>query len=960
MSITNTATNDGWSEALDASFGSVASGLTSSGSVALLASGGSSAAMSLGMSTGTAGAKGGSVTINFISDGAGSSGLGTTILGSQTISVTGNVYSGQGVWNTNGGGSWTDFSKWTTLGGVPGIDGTLSAGDTALFGSALSTGSAAISLSGASPHVSSLTFNSTASYTISQGTGGGILNLDAGAGTASVIVTSGNHAITAPITLNSFTSFAPAAGSSLTISGAIGQSGSNQGLSLGNSGLLLLSGSNSYGGPTLIAAGVLSAGAANALSANSAVTINGGTLDTSGFANTVASLNIASSGCLNLGLGNTFASSGSAVLNGTLNISGTGTLGKYALLTYASESGSFASTAGLGSNYGLLYKTTELDALHKAQVGAFTVTAVYPTVITGGTTALTVNVANSAPSQSDILNLTSSASGTGYGLGAAGSLAATNSGNFTIASGFNSTSLLSGSYTGTVTVTGTNNALGGPALGSGATQTVTVNVLGHANPVLSAASGNNQSVFIGATGVTASFSLTDSGTGLSSLDVNTLSSGLSGTTGTAVIAAGATCPYTATLNAGTAGLSQSQSFSLRAGDEQVLPGANALGTLTQSVTGLNVYNHAAGALSGGTLTIPTVIVGYPSSVSSNTLTVSNTAASPGGALQTTGSTSLGNVTLNNVNNVAASGGTGSLSATLATGRAIGAFAQSNLTLTYADASTYSGALSNVGTTVVTITGNVLGHSNPLFAVANGNNQTVITGGAASASLSLTDSGTNLSPLDVNSLVGLTGASGTAVVASGGTAGYIAALNTGSVGLAQTDTVSLNAGDQQALPGHAALGTLSQNVIFNVLDHSNPALSIVGGNNQTVVVGATSIAASLNLSNAGSNRAAFGREQPGGPDRVQRHGRGGLGRHGGLHRRLEHRQRRPGPDRHGQPQCGRSAGPAGTRLARHVEPERDPQRLRPCRRLGQRHDHRVAVGPRRLRRIAGRNHVGHRY
>ena len=152
--------------------------------------------------------------------------------------------------------------------------------------------------------------------------------------------------------------------------------------------------------------------------------------------------------------------------------------------------------------------------------------------------------------------------------------------------------------------------------------------------------------------------MTDSGTNLSPLDVNSLSSGLSGGTGTAVIACGGSGTYTAALTTGTAGLSQSQSFSLKAGDEQALPGASALGHVDPERHRLNVYNHAAGALSGGTtLTFPTVIVGYGSPVSSNTLTVSNTAASPGGLLQTTGSTSLGNVTLNNVGNVAAGGGT---------------------------------------------------------------------------------------------------------------------------------------------------------------------------------------------------------------------------------------------------------------------------------------------------------------
>ena len=90
MIVANTATNDGFSEALDASFGSVASGLVANGSVSLLASGGGSAAMSL--ATPAVGPQGGNVTVNFTSDGTGSSGLGLTSLGSQTISVTGNAY----------------------------------------------------------------------------------------------------------------------------------------------------------------------------------------------------------------------------------------------------------------------------------------------------------------------------------------------------------------------------------------------------------------------------------------------------------------------------------------------------------------------------------------------------------------------------------------------------------------------------------------------------------------------------------------------------------------------------------------------------------------------------------------------------------------------------------------------------------------------------------------------------
>ena len=145
-------------------------------------------------------------------------------------------------------------------------------------------------------------------------------------------------------------------------------------------------------------------------------------------------------------------------------------------------------------------------------------------------------------------------------------------------------------------MTGTNSALVGAALNSGGTQSVAVTVVGHAVPVLGVIGGNNQSVIIGAAGITAALSLTDNGTSLSPLDVNTLSSGLTGATGTAVIASGSSGSYTATLSTSMAGLSQSQSFSLKAGDEQALPGASALGTLTRSVTGLNVYDHSNASL----------------------------------------------------------------------------------------------------------------------------------------------------------------------------------------------------------------------------------------------------------------------------------------------------------------------------------------------------------------------------
>ena len=392
-----------------------------------------------------------------------------------------------------------------------------------------------------------------------------------------------------------------------------------------------------------------------------------------------------------------------------------------------------SSTIAVGASTYALQLTG--DAQHEAVIvsaathpgiGAIVATPTYPSIITGGSTGFTFTVANSGTST---LNFSASAGANTAG-GPIGPFAVSSGSTSAAASGlsFNGTTVGPGQI-------GSFSVSDSAAGNSPQTGTVTVNVLDHSNPALSIVGGNNQTVIVGATSISASLNLSNAGSNRAPLDVNGLV-GLSGSSGTAVVASGGTAGYIAALNTGSVGLAQTDTVSLNAGDQQALPGHASLGTLSQ------------------------------------------------------------NVILN-----------------------------------------------------------VLDHSNPALSIVGGNNQTVIVGATSiSASLNLCNSGSNRAPLDVNSLMGLTGSSGTAMVASGGTAAYVAALNTGSVGLAQTDTVSLNAGDQQALPGHASLGTLSQNVILNVLDHSNPALNIVGGNNQTVIVGATSISASLNLSNAGSNRA----------------------------------------------------------------------------------------------------------
>ncbi|MSP03304.1 MAG: Hint domain-containing protein [Acetobacteraceae bacterium] len=93
LMLQNTAAADGFSEALNAAAGNAAAGITASGSfTGLAAQGTNNSALTVGLNTATAGAKSGTATITLTSDGAGTSGLGLTGIGTQTVDVSGTVY----------------------------------------------------------------------------------------------------------------------------------------------------------------------------------------------------------------------------------------------------------------------------------------------------------------------------------------------------------------------------------------------------------------------------------------------------------------------------------------------------------------------------------------------------------------------------------------------------------------------------------------------------------------------------------------------------------------------------------------------------------------------------------------------------------------------------------------------------------------------------------------------------
>lgn len=91
LSISNTAPTGEFSEKLDAAFGTLTGATTNGGSISQLAAGGTSTAMSVSLSSLTAGDKAGSVQVNFTSNGDGTSGLGTASIGSQIVSLMGTV-----------------------------------------------------------------------------------------------------------------------------------------------------------------------------------------------------------------------------------------------------------------------------------------------------------------------------------------------------------------------------------------------------------------------------------------------------------------------------------------------------------------------------------------------------------------------------------------------------------------------------------------------------------------------------------------------------------------------------------------------------------------------------------------------------------------------------------------------------------------------------------------------------
>ncbi|HEX4129074.1 MAG TPA: autotransporter-associated beta strand repeat-containing protein [Pirellulales bacterium] len=98
---------------------------------------------------------------------------------------------------------------------------------------------------------------------------------------ATGIVANNSGTIAVPIVISSSETWTTATGATLTVSGNISETGGGQSLNFGGSGTVLLSGTNSYSGGTVISGGTLGVASDASLGASTAsVTLNGGALAT--------------------------------------------------------------------------------------------------------------------------------------------------------------------------------------------------------------------------------------------------------------------------------------------------------------------------------------------------------------------------------------------------------------------------------------------------------------------------------------------------------------------------------------------------------------------------------------------------------------------------------------------------------------------------------------------------------
>jgi autotransporter-associated beta strand protein len=226
-------------------------------------------------------------------------------------------------------------------------------------------------LDGAAPSLNRMTFSSGGhALIIAQGDGNQGLIL---AGNDPAITSHGTNAIATPVTLQSdLKVMVSDTGDILTISGPLRDAGGNKGLTLTGNGTLVLSGSNSFAGPTTVTGGTLAGTGllAGPLAVGADGAVNPGAL---GGVGTLTIGAAAISGTLLCDLGpaacDTLTVNGALALSGatlSFNLLGVPVAASYALVSYTGTAPAFSTVVNLPAGYQLDYSLPGVIRLQQA------------------------------------------------------------------------------------------------------------------------------------------------------------------------------------------------------------------------------------------------------------------------------------------------------------------------------------------------------------------------------------------------------------------------------------------------------------------------------------------------------------------------------------------------------------------------------------------------------------------
>jgi fibronectin-binding autotransporter adhesin len=327
--------------------------------------------------------------------------------------------------------------------------------------------------------VGSITFNNANSYTVS---GTNTLTLSNG-GTAVIATQAGAHTISAPLVLANDLQLNSSAGSSLTLSGIISESGGSRAVTLVEPGTVTFSGSNNntYTGLTTVSAGTLNL---NKTAGRVAIGTGGLEIDGGGAVALLASNQIVdTASVLNNG---TFAIGSSLETIGALNGTGNVTTAAGGVLTIGASNNLDSQFDGIISGGGTI---TKAGTGTLALTGTNTFGGAGQTVnVNAGVLSIAAdenlgNTSNTLTFNGGSLSLSDSVTSARNFIMASAATINTNANDFTMNGVISGNNVLTKDGTGTMYLNGTNTYSGGTAINSG---TIVINSAAN----LGASSGN--------------------------------------------------------------------------------------------------------------------------------------------------------------------------------------------------------------------------------------------------------------------------------------------------------------------------------------------------------------------------------------------------------------------------------------------------------------------------------------